>query len=149
MNGKLLVTLFLRAQKLVGMLVATFLLVFLLASSATAQQPAFPLMVSMWGYTQGVTSGTPIGIGNWPNGEGSLTVTGVQGSNTVTINSVNIGSISDYGIDTPHAATAWAIAIPGDDGVYRCYNVYAVDTVNLVLSIYPALQATSTSAGGQ
>jgi len=146
LNEELLVTLPLHAQKFVRILVATFLVVmWLAAASATAQQPAFPLMVSMWGYTQGVTSGTPIGIGNWPNGEGSLTVSGTQGSNTVTINSVNVGAISDYGIDTPHAATAWAIVIPGDDGVYRCYNVYVVDMVNLTLSIYPALQATSTS----
>jgi hypothetical protein len=102
-------------------------------------------MVNMWGYANGAIDGTPLGISNWAGGEGSLTVSGPQGSTSVTINSVNVGVIGDYAIDTPHNSTGWAVVIQGDDGIYRVYSVSAVDTVNLTLSIYPALEATSTS----
>ena len=74
-------------------------LAMLLVASATAQQTPFPFMVNTWGYFAGAASGTPVGIGNWPNGEGSLTVTGTQGSNTLTVNTVNVGVIGDYQID--------------------------------------------------
>ncbi len=146
MNEQHLITLHLCARKLLRrLLTPTFLVASLLAGFATAQQPPFPLTVNTWGYVQGAVDGTPLGISNWPNGEGNLTLSGTQGSSTLTINSINVGAIGDYAIDTPHLATGWAIVIPGDDGVYRVYSVYAVDSVNMTLSIYPALQATSTS----
>ncbi len=102
-------------------------------------------MVDTWGYYNGVSAGTPLGIGNWPNGEGSLTLTGTEGSSTLTIDSVNVGVIGDYALDSQHASTSWGIVIPGDDGVYRVYSVYAVDTVNMTLSVFPQLAATSTA----
>ncbi len=118
--------------------------VVLLTAIATAQQTPFPLMVNIWGYAQGVASGTPVGIANWPNGEGSLTVTGTQGTNTLAIRSVNVGTIADYKIDTRYPA-GWAIVVLGDDGVYRLYTVYAVDTTNRILSIFPSLASSVTS----
>src|SRR5580700_9895316 len=117
--------------------------IFLLVGIAGAQQTPFPLMVNTWGYAAGAVSGWPAGIANWPNGEGSLTVTGSQGATTLTINSVNVGVMNDYKI----AATTngWAIVVLGDDGVYRVYTVYAINTSTGVLSIYPALYSSVTS----
>jgi len=118
--------------------------IFALLSNANAQQTPFPLMVSMWGYSQ-AASGTPVGVGNWPNGQGNLNVTGTQGTNTLTINSVNVGLISDYQIDTVNYPAGWAIVVPGVDGIYRVYTVYAVNTSTGTLSIYPTLAASVSS----
>ena len=119
--------------------ILSVLAMLLLVTSATAQQTPFPLMVNTWGYFAGGVAGTPVGVGNWPNGEGSLTVTGTQGSNTLTVTSVNVGVISNYQIDTVGYPAGWAIVVPGGDGVDRIYTVYAVNTSTGVLLIYPAL----------
>jgi MBG domain (YGX type) len=100
-------------------------------------------MVNAWGYFAGAVAGTP--IGDWPDGQGGLTVTGTQGSNTLTVNSVNVGVISDYQIDTVGYPAGWAIVVLGDDGVYRVYTVYALNTSTQVLSIYPFLASSVTS----
>ena len=97
--------------------------ILLLVGSAGAQQTPFPLMVNTWGYAAGAISGWPAGIANWPNGEGSLTVTGSQGATTLTINSINVGVMSDYKLVSN--TNGWAIVVLGDDGVYRVYTVYA------------------------
>ncbi len=122
-----------------------YLLLLLGALPLCAQQTPFPLMVSMWDYSNGSGDGTPLGIANWPNGEGSLTVSGVQGTNTLTINSVNVGSIQDYALDTAHNSNNWAIVLEGDDGVYRVYTVSAVNQTGMTLSIHPDLQVSSTA----
>ena len=120
------------------------LAILLLVSVATAQQTPFPLMVNTWVYFAGA-GGTPVGIGNWDNGEGSLTVTGTQGSNTLAINSVNVGVISNYQIDTVSYPAGWAIVVPGGDGIYRVYTVYAVNTASGALSVYPSLASSVNS----
>jgi hypothetical protein len=122
-----------------------FCLVLILASAASAQQTPFPLMVNTWGYFAGAASGNPVGVGNWPNNEGSLTVTGTQGSNTLAVNTVNVGVIGDYQIDIHSYPAGWAIVVPGDDGVYRVYTVYAVNTSANLLSIYPSLTSSVSS----
>jgi hypothetical protein len=104
----------------------------------------FPLMVSMWGYSQ-AASGTPLGIGNWPNGEGSLNVSGTQGASTLSIDSINVGVISDYKVDAIKYPAGWAIVVLSGDGVYRVYTVYAVDTSTRTLSIFPTLAASVSS----
>ena len=120
-------------------------LTLILASVAGAQQTPFPLMVNTWGYFAGAAPGLPVGAANWPNSEGSLTVTGSEGSNTLTVNSVNVGAIGDYEVDAVTYPAGWAIVVPGGDGVYRVYTVYAVDTSANVLSIYPALASPVSS----
>ncbi len=117
--------------------------ILLLAISAEAQQTPFPLMVNTWGYAAGAVSGWPAGIANWPNGEGSLTVTGSQGATTLTINSINVGVISDYQLAAN--TNGWAVVVLGDDGVYRVYTVYAINASTGVLSIYPSLYSSVTS----
>ncbi len=67
-----------------------------------------------------------------------------SGQHTLAINSVNVGVIGDWTIDTTHLP-GWAIVIAGDDGVYRVYSVYAVDTVAMTLSIYPVLKSSVTA----
>src|SRR5664280_2883937 len=120
-------------------------LILILASAASAQQTPFPLMVNTWGYFAGVVAGTPAGIGNWPNGVGSLTVTGTQGSTALTVNTVNVGSMSDYQVDSTSYPAGWAIVVLADDGTYRVYTVYAVNTSTKTLSLYPSLASSVTS----
>jgi hypothetical protein len=102
-------------------------------------------MVNTWGYFAGVVAGTPAGIGNWPNGVGSLTVTGTQGSTALTVNTVNVGSMSDYQVDSTSYPAGWAIVVLADDGTYRVYTVYAVNTSTKTLSLYPSLASSVTS----
>ena len=120
-------------------------LALILVAVAGAQQTPFPLMVNSWGYFAGAAPGLPVGAANWPNSEGSLTVTGTQGSNSLTVNSVNVGAIGDYQVDTVTYPAGWAIVVPGGDGVYRVYTVYAVNTSTNILSIYPALASPVNS----
>jgi hypothetical protein len=63
----------------------------------------------------------------------------------LTVNSVNVGTIGDYAIDTVSYPAGWAIVVPGGDGVYRVYTVYAVNTSTKVLSIYPTLASPVSS----
>ena len=130
-----------------GSLKCLSFLILILVSIAGAQQTPFPLMVNTWGYFAGAAPGTPVGIGNWPNGEGSLTVTGTQGSNFLTVNSVNVGVIDNYQIDTAGYPAGWSIVVPGGDAVYRVYTVYMVDTSTKLLSIYPSLASSVNSQG--
>lgn len=107
-----------------------------------ASGPQFPLLLNTASYFNGSYPGTPVGIGNWTSGVGELNVTGSASSTSLTINSVTIGTTTDYALNS---GTPWAIVIEGDDGVYRAYTVTSVDTINMILTIYPSLDVATTN----
>jgi hypothetical protein len=95
-------------------------------------------------FSDGASYGTPSGIGSWTDGEGKLTVTGTVGSTSLTINSVDIGVIANYG-NSAATEGMWGCVIQHDDGSFGCYSAYNAITGSV--SIVPALTKAVTSKG--
>lgn len=95
-------------------------------------------------FFNGASYGTPSGIASWTDGEGQLTVTGAAGATSLTINSVVIGVIANYG-NSAATEGMWGCVIQHDDGTYGLYSAY--NAIAGSVSIVPALTKAATSKG--
>jgi hypothetical protein len=112
----------------------------------------YPLYPNGWAFYSGVSNNDFPGAANWPKGNGTTTnstpgqliVTGTAGTNTLTLNSVAVGSLSDYctGISTV-APIGAAGVIPFTDGTYELVSVLACNSSTVTIT--PTLKESITS----
>lgn len=101
----------------------------------------FPFFIDTYGgFFQGASFGTPSGIANFtsPAGCGQLHVTGAAGASTLSVDTVDVGALADYGGE-------FGVTIQHDDGTYGLYSCLNVNTGASTIGLFPRLAKAVTN----